>query len=205
MQPKLLIIGGGGHCRSCLDVIRCENKYSIYGILDDGLVRDGVRDMLGYPVLGGLECIEKLRSEVEFAFVAIGQVKTPQTRMVVYERLKAANYTLPSIISPLAHIALAVCLGEGTIICHYALVNSNSKVGKMCIINSKALIEHDSIVGDFCHLSTCSVINGTCEVGDGSFLGSNMTLPHNTKVPKNSILYYNPLENRYQSPKYRLS
>ena len=34
MKEKLVLIGGGGHCRACIDVIERENKYQIAGIVD---------------------------------------------------------------------------------------------------------------------------------------------------------------------------
>ncbi len=33
-KPKLILIGGGGHCKSCIDVIEQEDKFEIAGILD---------------------------------------------------------------------------------------------------------------------------------------------------------------------------
>ena len=34
MKPKIILIGGGGHCKSVIDVIEEENKYIIAGIVD---------------------------------------------------------------------------------------------------------------------------------------------------------------------------
>ena len=33
-KPKLILIGGGGHCRTCIDVIGQEDRFSIAGIVD---------------------------------------------------------------------------------------------------------------------------------------------------------------------------
>ena len=43
---------------------------------------------------------------------------------------------------------------------HQALINTNARVGRNCIINTKALIEHDAIIEDNCHVSTVAVVNG---------------------------------------------
>ena len=49
MTP-ILLIGGGGHCRSCIDVIEAEGKYKIAGIVNQP---GGNTDpFLGYEVLG---------------------------------------------------------------------------------------------------------------------------------------------------------
>ena len=33
MKKQILLIGAGGHARSCIDVIERENKYKIYGLV----------------------------------------------------------------------------------------------------------------------------------------------------------------------------
>jgi FlaA1/EpsC-like NDP-sugar epimerase len=33
-MKKIILIGGGGHSKSCIDVIENENKYKIVGIVD---------------------------------------------------------------------------------------------------------------------------------------------------------------------------
>ena len=199
IKPKLVLIGGGGHARACIDVIEQENRFKIYGIVDSNALQNGISEVLGYPILGGDELLESLYTQVKIAFIALGQIKTPAHRMRIYQNLKTIGYNLPTIISPLAYIAKGVNLKEGSIIMHHALVNANAKIGTACIINSKALVEHDCVVEDFCHLSTASVINGNCHIGEGSFLGSNMILAHNAAVAPNSVLYNNPLEKFHKS------
>jgi len=54
----ILLIGGGGHCRSCIDVIEAEGKYKIAGIVNQpGGNREPV---LGYEVLGNDEDLPEL-------------------------------------------------------------------------------------------------------------------------------------------------
>jgi len=33
MKSELILIGGGGHCKSCIDVIERQGKYRIAGII----------------------------------------------------------------------------------------------------------------------------------------------------------------------------
>ena len=33
-MEKIILVGGGGHCTSCIDVIEQENRFSIEGIID---------------------------------------------------------------------------------------------------------------------------------------------------------------------------
>ena len=35
MKKNIILIGGGGHCKSCIDVIEAEDKFEIAGIVDN--------------------------------------------------------------------------------------------------------------------------------------------------------------------------
>ena len=194
-KPKIVLIGGGGHCGACIDVINKEGRFEIIGVVDNYLKSSGVKAVFDYAIYGEDE-LESLRQDAPYAFVSFGQIKSANARIEMYQKLKLLGFMLPCIVSPLAYVAKGVIIKEGSIIMHNALINNNVKIGKMCIINSKALVEHDCVVEDFCHLSTASVINGNCFVGRGSFLGSNMVLKHESRVVPNSVLYANLLESK---------
>ena len=189
MKEKLLIIGAGGHARSCADVIEADGKFEIVGFIEDNTKQT---NFLGYPILGCIDDLPNLFKKYRFAFCGIGQIENANFRVSLYECLKSIGFALPTIISPLAYIAKSAQIdNEATIIMHHALVNANTKVGKACIINSKALIEHDAIIEDFCHISTAACINGGCKVGQRSFVASNTALKHAQIVPSDSLVYHN--------------
>ena len=173
MKEKILLIGGGGHCRSVIDVIELEDKYTIAGIVDKKELIG--QDVLGYKVLGCDDDLQELYKEYRYAVVTIGQIRSNVVKVKLFNILKSIGYSLPVIISPLAYVSKHAFIDEGTIVMHHALINSNVKIGKNCIINSKALIEHDAIIEDNCHISTASVINGEVKVKEGTFFGSNAT------------------------------
>ena len=179
MNPKIILVGGGGHCVSCIDVIEQEGKFQIAGIVDVNNSRDQV---LGYPVLGGDDELPVLRKTYEYALVTIGQIKTPITRMKLYEQLTLLGFHLPSIISPRAYVSKHAVIHHGSIIMHDALINAQVEIGNNCIINTKALIEHDSKIGNHCHISTGAIINGGVIVGHGAFVGSNAVVRESVQI-----------------------
>lgn len=179
MKPKLILIGGGGHCKSCIDVIEQEGKFEIAGIVDKSTNRE---ELLGYSILSNDEKLPELRLIFDYAFITVGQIKSPLARMRIFEYIKSLGFLLPKIISPRAYVSLHAIIGEGTIIMHDAIVNAGASVGRNCIINTRALIEHDSSVGDHSHISTTAVINGGVTVGQGTFVGSNATTREYTNI-----------------------
>lgn len=185
MKPKLILIGGGGHCASCIDVIEQEGKFEIAGIVDNA---PGSKDILGYPVVGKDDDLSSLRPICDFALVTVGQIRSPQARIRLFEHTKSLGYTLPTIISPRAYVSKYASVGEGSIIMHDALINSRATIGSNCIINTKALIEHDAIVGDHCHISTTAVINGGGVVGRGTFVGSNAATKEAVMTNENDFI-----------------
>ena len=170
-KEKILLVGGGGHCHSVIDVIELENKYDIIGIVDKKELIGS--DILGYKVIASDDELETLFKKCTYAVITVGQIKSNITRVQLFEKLKKIGFTLPVIKSPLAYVSRHTNLGEGTIIMHHALVNSNVSIGENCIINTKALVEHDVIVEDNCHISTSAVVNGGVVVKEGTFFGSN--------------------------------
>jgi sugar O-acyltransferase (sialic acid O-acetyltransferase NeuD family) len=172
-KPEILLIGGGGHCKSVIDVIEQENKYKIVGIIDKKELI-GQR-ILGYKVIGCDDNLSELFQKYKCAIVTLGQIKSNSLRVKLFNTLKKIGYKLPIIVSPLAYVSKYAKIKYGTVIMHQALVNANAKIGKNCIINTKTLIEHDVIIEDNCHISTGAIINGGVIVKENTFIGSNAT------------------------------
>ncbi|OYZ61665.1 MAG: acetyltransferase [Sulfuricurvum sp. 24-42-5] len=171
MKPHILLIGGGGHCKSVIDVIEAEGTFTIGGIIDQ---KEFIGNkVLGYKIIGCDEDLENLFQQFEYAIVAVGQIESPGLRIKLFNRLTSIGFKMPPIISPMAYVSKHSTVESGTIVMHNALINANSIVGKNCIINTKALIEHDSVIGDHCHISTGAIINGGTIVNQGTFFGSN--------------------------------
>lgn len=170
-KENIILVGGGGHCHSVIDVIENENKYNILGIVDK---KENIgKEVLGYKIIGSDDDLEKIFKKSKYAVITIGQIKSNQIRIELFKKLKEIGYFLPVIVSPLSYVSKHSIIEEGTVVMHHVLINANVKIGKNCIINSKALIEHDTIVEDNCHISTASILNGSVLVKENTFYGSN--------------------------------
>ena len=181
----LIIIGAGGHAKACIDVIEKSNLYAIKGFIDN---KKTIKKIFNYPYLGTDSDLNILRNKFNYAFVAIGQVKNSLPRINSFNLLTSLDYTIPKIISPLAHVAAISKIEEGSIVMHHAIINSESRIGKNCIINSKSLIEHDSKIGNYCHISTGVIINGECHIGDRTFIGSGSITKQCISIGNNCLI-----------------
>ena len=57
-MKKIILIGGGGHALSCIDVIESEKKFKIVGIVDGNLKKG--KKILNYKVIGGDKDLKKI-------------------------------------------------------------------------------------------------------------------------------------------------
>ena len=173
MKKEIILIGGGGHCKSVIDVIELEDKFIIAGIIDKKELIG--QKILGYKVIGCDDDLEELFKIYKYAIVTVGQIKTNDIRVKLFNKIKSSGYITPTIISPLAYVSKHANIQDGTIVMHQAVINASVNIGQNCIINTKALVEHDAVIEDNCHISTASVINGGVVVKQNSFIGSNST------------------------------
>ncbi len=180
MKKPIILIGGGGHCMSCIDIIEQGGEYEIKGILD---LPDKVgQNVLGFPIIGTDNELDKFIPECSNFLITVGQIEKSDLRQRIYEKILAAGGNLPVIVSAGAYISKYANIGEGTIIMHGAFVNAGASIGKNCILNSNSLVEHEAEIGDFCHISTSTIANGQVNVGNGCFIGSNTVIGNNITI-----------------------
>ena len=176
-DTKLVLIGGGGHCKTVIDIAASSNR-EILGIIDRAIPA-GTK-VLGIPVLGNddmiPELVKKYGHDIEFV-VTVGQLTSSAVRRRLADNVEKAGgrFAWP-IIAETAHIGLHTAIGNGTVIGNNTVINPDAKIGKNCIINTGAIIEHDCTIGDFVHVSTGAIINGKASVGSDSFMASNTTV-----------------------------
>lgn len=183
---KIVLIGGGGHCKSVIDVIEQEKKYKISGIVDKPKLLD--TKILDYKIIGNDSDLEVLAKKFEYALITVGQIKSAKLRIKLFKLAKKAGFILPSILSPRSYVSKHSKIGNGSIVMHHAIINANTSIGDNCIINSKALIEHDCSIFNHCHISTNATINGGVKIGSECFIGSNVTTKDNIKIKENSFI-----------------
>jgi len=182
----IILIGAGGHARSCIDVIKSRKEYTIHGLI--GLISELDSEISGQRVIGTEDNLEEVVKSCSNAVVAIGQIKSPNLRARIFEELKEIGFQMPVLISPYAYVSPDSIIGEGTIIMHGAIVNAGAKIGSNCILNSSSLVEHDVVVGDNCHISTSVVLNGGAHIRSGSFIGSGSIVQEHAEIASFSVI-----------------
>ena len=184
MKKHLILVGGGGHCKSVIEVAESAG-YTILGILDT--VENVGNEVLHCSIIGTDDDIISYVGKSLF-LITVGQIKNPALRIKLHHKVINCGGQLATVIASTAHVSGYSIIGEGTVIMHQAVVNADARVGVGCIINTFANIEHDAVIGDFCHISTGTTINGNCTVGKGTFIGSQAVMVNGVSITEGSVI-----------------
>ena len=165
---KLLLLGGGGHCRSVLDSILSLGVYS-----DIGIVLPDNAEVSGAYVVGTDRDLPTLFQQGwTNAFITVGSVGNTALRRKLFGLIKQVGFHVPSIIDRTAALAKDIQIGEGCFVGKNAVVNTGAILGCCAIVNTGAVIEHDCVVGDFSHISSGAVLCGQVTIGHDTHIGA---------------------------------
>lgn len=180
MGRPLILIGGGGHAKSCIDVIERSTDFVIEGIIDMPEMLNS--DVLEYKIIGDDSDIAGLVRKGYWFLITIGQIKSVLPRTKAWQLLMLQNANIATVISPLAYVSKHAVVGKGSIVMHGAYINAGAIIGQNTIINTGAVIEHETVIGDHNHISTGVLVNGNCAIGDEVFVGSGTTINHRVNI-----------------------
>ena len=177
----ILVYGGGGHGKSLIELIRAAGVYRVVGVIDDGLPAGSL--ILDVPVLGGGSVLATLHNQgAGLAINAVGGIGNLRPRLQVFEKLKEAGYTCPTVIHPTAFIESSAELAEGVQVLPFAYVGSSAQIGFGCIINTRATVSHDCRLGEYVNLAPGSILAGGVQVGARTLIGMNATVNLEVKI-----------------------
>ena len=187
MSKQILLIGGGGHCKSVIDTLVKNNEYQKIGIVDEPrLVGEKV---LGIDVIGSDTDLAQLKLKgFDYAFVTIASQSLLKKRIKLFNELEKLGFIIPNIIDQTAILASKVGLQHGIYVGKSVIINSSAVIKKGTILNTASLIEHDSIIDDFCHIAPRACIAGNCKIGKNTFVGMNASIKQNTSVGNNVVI-----------------
>ena len=183
---EIVLIGAGGHAKSCIEVIESTGEYSIAQVV--GQETDLGLHILGHEVRHTDADLVNLKEKYDFALIGIGQIHNPETRIKLFSTLSEIGFKLPIIISKTATVSQFAQIGKGSIVMHGAILNADCVIGENVILNSSSLIEHDAKIGDHCHVATRVTVNGGTKIGKRTFLGSGTVVRNGIEIGDNSFV-----------------
>lgn len=184
----VVLLGGGGHCRECVDIIELEGKLRIFGIIDT-YAKPGTL-IAGHPVLGDNSYLEKLRrSGMPNLVLAYGISGSQADRGRHFRELLALGHAFPAIVHPKASVNRQASIGRGVQVMGGGLIGSLARIGDACIINSNAVVSHDCEIGTNVHIAPGALLAGGVKVGEDSVVGMGATIYMRVRIGSGAIVY----------------
>ncbi|KJS19603.1 MAG: serine acetyltransferase [Clostridiaceae bacterium BRH_c20a] len=187
MDKKIILVGGGGHCKSVLDSLLELNRFSEIGIIDKK--ENKGKRILGIPIIGCDDDLLRLISEgFKYAFVTVGSIGNPNLRTKLFNQLKEIGFEIPNIVDHSATVSRHVKMETGIFVGKNAVINAGSRINKGVIINTGAIIEHDCIIEKFVHIAPGVVLSGEVHIGANTHVGANSVIKQRLKIGSDSII-----------------
>lgn len=184
---RLVLLGGGGHCKSVLDAVIRLNQFSQIVITDDDLAVG--TDIMGCKVVGNDNLLPDLWAQgYRKAFIAVGSIKNTDIRRRIYQRAVKIGFEFPVIIDSSAIVARSAQLGAGVFVGKNSVINSDATIGDMSIINTGAIVEHGCHIGRFAHIAVGATVCGDVSIGNDAFVGANATIVQGVNVGMKGIV-----------------
>jgi len=187
MKKKIVLVGGGGHCKVVMDAIESAGEFNIYGIVDSSLPKG--TPVLNTEVLGKDDILPELfREGIVHAFIGVGSIGNCDIRKRIYKNLKDIGFNLPVIIHSKAVVSKYVEYGEGAFVAAGVVINAGTKIGKNAIINTSSSVDHDCEIGDFAHIAPGAILSGGVKVGDNTHIGLGASIVQYLTLEENSFI-----------------
>jgi sugar O-acyltransferase (sialic acid O-acetyltransferase NeuD family) len=185
---RIIIVGAGGFGREVLQWARHawpEDASKIAGFLSaDPDKLNGHATTL--PILSSPDSFDPRPTDGLVLAIAIRGV-----RREVAERLEARGGRFLRLVHPTAIVADTAEIGTGTVICPYAVVSDEVRLGRFVLVNYHASLGHDSEAADYAVLSPYATLGGYAQIGPSVFLGIHATVGPATQVGDGSVIAAN--------------
>lgn len=190
----IVIVGSGGFGREIYHWahgLLGSPNYRFKGFIDDnpdpGKLPGGHLKILGSIHPG--ENQYEIKPSDRFIY-AIGNIDNKRAIITDLQKRGAKFITL---VHPRAIVTETAAIGEGVVVCPFALVSDHAMISDFAMINCYASCAHDTQVGRYAILSPYATLNGYVELEDEVFLGTHATvvagrkIGYRTKISANSV------------------
>lgn len=184
----IVVIGGGGHARVVISILKKLPRYNILGYTD---TKDH-GDLLGVSFLGCDDELKEIKKKFSVcaAVIGVGMVSADDAskRAEIFQLLKSLCYEVPPVISPDAIVNEDVEIGSGTVVMDGVVINSGTTIGKCAILNTRCSADHDCEVKDFSQVGPGATLCGGVFVGEKVLVGAGSVVCQNKSIRENCII-----------------
>lgn len=186
-MERIVLLGGGGHCKSMVDTICRQGLFEIAAIVDRP---DRIGETVcGYPVRHTDDDLDSLfASGIRLAAVSVGGIGDFSLRERLYLRASRIGFRFPVICDPSAVISPFATIGAGVFIGKLCVVNAGADIQPMAIINTGAIVEHDCRIGAFAFLAPAATLSGNVTIGEHTHIGTGACVIQQVAIGAHTLI-----------------
>ncbi|WP_339060489.1 acetyltransferase [Tepidibacillus marianensis] len=184
MNYPIIVIGGGGHAKVLIEILRLQSAY----ILGITLPNHNQNTRFGLNVIGNDNEVLKYDPKEIRLVNGIGSIGDTRKRQELYEYFKSKGYIFANVIHPLSILSNEIELSEGIQIMAGSIIQPGTRIGENTIVNTKVSIDHDCEVGSHVHFAPGVTLSGRIKVENGVHIGTGATVIQGVTLGKNSVI-----------------
>lgn len=162
---EINLIGAGGHAK-VINAILIDLGHSLNQVYDDHSFN-----------FKGIQTIQTKPEGLESVVIAIGENKARK-------KLSSYQNQYVSIVHPSVLLDKSVVIGNGSMLIHGSIIQTDVTIGEHVIINTNATIDHDCVLENYVHIAPNATLCGNVSVGEGTLIGASATVLPGVKIGK---------------------
>ena len=173
MQQSIGIYGASGFGKELLPLVREQYRDAQLCFVDDGSKEN---ELNNYRIYTYIEYLA-LPNVDKAVVLAIADSKI---REVLVAKCRKDSVSILSLKASNSIILDNVEIGEGSVLCHFAQLTSNIKIGKQFQANIYSYIAHDCVIGDYVTFAPRVSCNGNIHIHDHAYIGTGAVIKQGT-------------------------
>lgn len=182
----LLLVAAGGLAREVVEVVRAARAFvGDLRVLDDAPQTWG-GELVGAPVVGGLEEVKRLENHEVVVCAGRGTVRRTLVARLADLGVEPERYA--TFVHPSVRVPASCTVGRGSVLLAGVALTATVHVGDHVVAMPNVTLTHDDHVADFATLCAGVSLGGTVCVGEAAYLGMNACVREEVTVGAGAVL-----------------
>ena len=180
-MSRLIIIGARALGRETCNYAR-DAGFEVLGFLDDKV--DALDGFVGYPPILG--SVEGWSVSADDRYVCALGDSLMRAKYAAIIKKKGGEFM--SVVHPTAYVGPNVKMGDGCIVCPYAVIDCDLTMGRHVITNTHTYVAHDCLLEECVTLSPNVHLGGRTVIRRAAFLGINAATIPDVEIGESSYV-----------------
>ncbi len=179
---SVVIYGAGAGAATMKEAIDLRREFEVACFIDDN---PRAAEHCGLPVFHSKQLIDL--KNLGLTYIAT-EISISSVRLNILNLADDLGMTLINVIHPNAFVAPSAKLGKGLFIKAGAVVETNSTVGDVCIIDNGVILAHDANIQRGVHLAPGVSTGGFVNIGEFTVVGVGSSIATGAEVGASCII-----------------